>query len=209
MTQIGLVLSKVRIAIGSRTLIDQLDLSIGAGEIVTLMGPSGSGKSSLISFICGALAPGFEASGCIFLNGSQMVDLPIEKRRIGVLFQDDLLFPHMTVAQNLAFGVPQALSRVERRARVQAALAEAELDGFEDRDPMTLSGGQRARIALMRALLSEPQALLLDEPFSRLDSGLRVRIRDFTFSAIERYQIPALLVTHDPEDGSERIVHMR
>jgi len=119
-----------------------------------------------------------------------------------MLFQDALLFPHLSVAGNLAFGLPADVrDRRERRRLVDAALAEAGMDNFGDRDPATLSGGQQARIALFRALLSRPRALLLDEPFSKLDAGLRQRIRGFVFEHAKARNLPVLLVTHDRADA--------
>ena len=207
-TDSGLTLAQIRLTIDGRVLLDNLNLTVAPGEIVTLMGSSGSGKSSLIAYICGSLDPAFDAIGEVMLNGVDVIPLPIEKRRIGVLFQDDLLFAHMSVGENLAFAVPQNVSRSERRARVSAALAEAELEGFEARDPATLSGGQKSRVSLMRALLAEPQAMLLDEPFSRLDAALRDRIRSFTVQTIVARKIPALLVTHDDQDVSGRVIRL-
>ncbi|MBU4518267.1 MAG: ATP-binding cassette domain-containing protein, partial [Gammaproteobacteria bacterium] len=135
------------------------------------------------------------------LDGQRRAQLPGEARGVGILFQDDLLFPHLSVGQNLAFALPAALKgAAARRARVEQTLREIGLDGFHDRDPATLSGGQRARVSLMRALLAEPDALLLDEPFSRLDAELRAQFRSFVFEQIARQRIPTLLVTHDPDD---------
>jgi putative thiamine transport system ATP-binding protein len=116
------------------------------------------------------------------------------------LFQDDLLFPHMTVGENLLFAVP-ALPQAERLAMVSLALQRAELAGFEQRAPHTLSGGQRQRVALMRALLAKPKAILLDEPFSKLDKALRGQMRDYVYSHIAARGIPAVLVTHDRDDA--------
>jgi len=189
--------------LGGRDLVEPLDLVVEAGEIATIMGPSGCGKSSLLGFICGTLDPAFAARGQVLLDGEDVGRRPPERRRIGILFQDDLLFPHLSVAENLAFGLPAALrDREERAARVAAALAEAGLAEFGARDPATLSGGQRARIALMRTLLAEPHALLLDEPFSKLDVALRGRIRAFVFDHARANALPTLLVTHDPEDAA-------
>jgi putative thiamine transport system ATP-binding protein len=206
MTNAGLILKDVRLAIGDRTLLDGLNFCIAPGEILTLMGESGSGQSSLIAYICGSLDANFDASGAVMLDGQDMCALPIERRRVGVLFQDDMLFGHMSVGENLAFALPAGVKRSERHARVSEALIEAELGGFESRDPSTLSGGQKARVALMRALLAEPRAILLDEPFSRLDSSLRERVRNFAFTTITRRNIPALLVTHDVQDKSDRLI---
>jgi putative thiamine transport system ATP-binding protein len=205
----SLVLDGVSLWLGDRRLIGPLDLAIAPGEIATLMGPSGSGKSSLLAFICGTLDPAFRAEGRLQLAGVDLGPLPPEHRRVGILFQDDLLFPHLSVGGNLAFGLPLGLDRAARRRRVAAALSEAGLAGFEDRDPATLSGGQRARVALLRMLLSEPRTLLLDEPFNRLDSWLRSRFRRYVFKRARKRGLPVLLVTHDREDAksaSGRIV---
>jgi putative thiamine transport system ATP-binding protein len=116
------------------------------------------------------------------------------------LFQDDLLFPHMTVAENLLFAIPK-MPRAERLAMMRDALEQAERQGFEDRPPHTLSGGQRARVSLVRTLLARPNAILLDEPFNKLDAKLRASVRDYTFAQIAERKIPALLVTHDRADA--------
>jgi putative thiamine transport system ATP-binding protein len=197
-----LELKRVALSIEGRRLLGPLDLSVKPGEIATLMGPSGCGKSSLLSFLCGTLDPAFAAEGEVLLDGAPLLALPPERRRLGILFQDDLLFPHLSVGENLAFGLtPEAKGRAERRRRVEAALAEADMAGFAERDPATLSGGQRARIALLRCLLSAPRALLLDEPFSKLDSALRERFRHFVFDHARKAGLPTLLVTHDPQDA--------
>lgn len=202
----GLTLSDVTLAIAGRVLIDQLSLTVAPGEVVSVMGPSGSGKSSLVAYLSGTIDRRFDASGTVTLDGIAVDRLPVDRRRIGVLFQDDLLFAHMTVGENLAFALPQRIGGRARREHVARALVEAELEGFAARAPATLSGGQRARVALMRALLAEPRALLLDEPFARLDVALRGRIRDFTFATIVARGIPALLVTHDEQDVPGRVV---
>ncbi len=165
------------------------------------MGPSGSGKSTLLAFVSSALDPAFRARGRVVADGADVSVLPAHRRRIGILFQDDLLFPHLSVGGNLAFGLPPGGSSVERRTQIAAALAEAGLAGFEQRDPAARSGGQRARVALLRALLAKPRALLLDEPFSKLDAELRARIRDFVFARARRLGLPVLMVTHDPADA--------
>jgi len=187
-----------------RSLIAPFDLSVAPGTVATLMGPSGCGKSSLLAYVCGTLDPGVQATGQVLLDGHDVTALPPERRRIGILFQDDLLFPHLSVAENLAFGLPaKERDRRARRARIDDALAEAGLAGFGERDPTTLSGGQRARIALLRTLLARPRALLLDEPFAKLDVGLRTRFRRFVFEHVVANALPTLLVTHDPADVPE------
>ncbi|HQC73169.1 MAG TPA: ATP-binding cassette domain-containing protein, partial [Candidatus Competibacteraceae bacterium] len=143
----------------------------------------------------------FRATGTISLGTRRLDGLPPEQRRVGILFQDALLFPHLSVAENLAFGLPRGLSRDERRRRVATALHEADLTGLGEQAPATLSGGQRARAALLRTLLAEPAALLLDEPFSKLDTTLRGRMRSFVFSHARERGLPTLLVTHDPADA--------
>ncbi|MGB0497868.1 MAG: ATP-binding cassette domain-containing protein [Rubricella sp.] len=196
----GLVLDTVSIMLRGMTLV-RIDARIAPGEILTVMGPSGSGKSTLLSFVIGALSPEFQASGRVLLDGRDITTLPTAERRIGLLFQDALLFPHLSVGGNLAFALPPRMSRAARRAAIEAALCEAGLEGFAERDPATLSGGQRARIALLRALLAEPRALLLDEPFSRLDAERRGSIRNFVFRTARARGIPVILVTHDESDA--------
>ncbi|MEO3427306.1 ATP-binding cassette domain-containing protein [Pelagibius sp. CAU 1746] len=204
----SLTLSQVEIthktAQGDKHIIGPVSLTVAPGEVVTVMGPSGCGKSSLLAYICGTLAPGLSGGGRVLLNGAEVTAAPPEARHIGILFQDDLLFPHLSVAGNLAFGLPSGLrGRRARRARIEAALAEADMLAFYDRDPATLSGGQRARVALLRTLLSEPRALLLDEPFAKLDVALRARFRSFVFDHARAQGLPTLLVTHDPQDAED------
>ena len=178
-----------------------LSLAVAPGEILTLTGASGSGKSTLLNWMIGDLDPHFSAIGELWLNGVRCDTRPIEARRLGILFQDDLLFPHLSVGQNLAFALPAKIRGAQaRRQRVAQTLADIGLAGFHDRDPATLSGGQRARVSLMRTLLAEPLALLLDEPFSRLDSVLRSQFRAFVFEQIALHRMPTLMVTHDPAD---------
>jgi putative thiamine transport system ATP-binding protein len=175
-----------------------LSLVVSPGEVVTVMGPSGAGKSALLGYLSGTISPVFEASGQVKLNGRVLNDLPPEQRRVGLLFQDDLLFPHLSVAGNLGFGLKPGPNRAHI---IEAALADAGLAGFGPRDPATLSGGQRARVSLLRVLLSEPEALLLDEPFSKLDPALRAQFRHFVFERARKAGLPVLLVTHDFEDA--------
>jgi putative thiamine transport system ATP-binding protein len=174
---------------------------VAPGDVLTIMGPSGVGKSTLLAFITGTLGSDFTASGTVWLDGHDITHAAAHQRRVGILFQDDLLFPHLSVGENLAFGLPPGGSRSDRQARIDAALAEVGLDGFAPRDPATLSGGQKARVALMRMLLSEPCALLLDEPFSRLDAALRAQVREMVFDRARSRALPVLMVTHDAEDA--------
>ena len=191
-----------------RVLLKDLLFTVQPGHILTLMGPSGSGKSSVLAAIAGTLGSvaegtqALQAQASVRLNGEDISQRPTAQRGVGLLFQDPLLFAHLTVAENLLFAVPPG-PRAQRLAQVQRALAEAGLQGYGERDPATLSGGQRARVALMRALLAQPRALLLDEPFSKLDAALRDQFRAFVFEHIRARQIPAVLVTHDAADVAD------
>ncbi len=180
-------------------LLHKLKLDISAGQVHTLMGESGSGKSSLLAAVCGTLDAALRFEGTVHLDGRRIDSVPTQARRVGILFQDDLLFPHMTVRENLLFALPRG-DAAGREAQVRQALRDVEMADSLQADPATLSGGQRARVALARALLAQPQALLLDEPFSRLDAALRARMRALVFGMVQVRGIPALLVTHDAED---------
>jgi putative thiamine transport system ATP-binding protein len=195
-----LELRNVSVSLRGQKLIQAFSTTVPAGDIVTLMGPSGSGKSSLLSYIGGDLSRAFTADGNVILNDKSVLNLPPERRHMARLFQDDLLFPHMTVGENLLFAVPP-MEKAERLQMMHTALQRAELEGFANRAPHTLSGGQRQRVALMRALLAKPQAVLLDEPFSKLDKALRSQMRNYVFSHINARGIPAVLVTHDRDDA--------
>jgi putative thiamine transport system ATP-binding protein len=197
----ALELQNVSVSVGDRVLLRSLSLTIAPGEVVALLGPSGVGKSSLLAFICGVLPAGLAGAGRVLLDGEDLTARPPQRRGIGILFQDDLLFPHLSVGGNLRFGLHASVrSRRERARRVNEALDAIGLAGFADRDPATLSGGQRARVALLRVLLSQPQALLLDEPFAHLDDHTRSVVRQFVFDEVRRRRLPTLLVTHDRED---------
>lgn len=179
-----------------------LDAEIAPGEALTVMGPSGTGKSTLLAYAAGFLDPAFSARGRVLIGDTDITQLPAHRRHVGLLFQDPLLFPHLSVAGNLLFALAaDERGRRKRRAQVERALEDAELAGFGDRDPATLSGGQRARVALMRVLLANPRALLLDEPFSGLDTDLRAQIRDLVFQKARDRGLPVLLVTHDRADA--------
>lgn len=193
-----LVLDCLTVDLAGKRLV-ALDVTVRAGEVLTLMAPSGAGKSTALGAIIGTLPASFSVSGRVLLDGRDVTALPTRERRIGLLFQDDVLFPHLSVGGNLGFALPARLPN--RKARIDEALASAGLAGFADRDPATLSGGQRARVALMRSLLAEPRALLLDEPFSRLDATLRGQIRQFVFDRVRSLGLPVVLVTHDAEDA--------
>ncbi len=201
MTEEGLTLDHVSITIGGRALLE-ITQQVLPGEVLTVMGPSGSGKSALLAFIGGFLDPAFRAKGRVFVSGTELTGLPAEERHAGILFQDPLLFPHMSVAGNLAFALPEIVhGHAARRRLADEALADVGLAGFGARDPDTLSGGQKARVALARVLLSAPRALLLDEPFSKLDADLRQQMRELVFSKARESALPVVLVTHDEIDA--------
>ncbi|MFP7674744.1 ATP-binding cassette domain-containing protein [Marivita sp. S0852] len=202
MSKAGLTLQDIKIRRNGRTLVD-VSGHINPGEVLTVMGPSGSGKSTLLAYIIGTLDSGFDAQGRVILNGTDITEHAPERRRVGILFQDELLFPHLSVGENLAFGLRATVKgRANRAKQIDAALDDIGLSGFANRDPETLSGGQKARVALMRMLLSDPKALLLDEPFSRLDTERRGLIRTLVFDQARAKGLPVLLVTHDHADAS-------
>lgn len=183
-----------------RPLFAPLDLHVPGGDVMLLTAPSGAGKSTLLHWLCGTAPAELKATGSISLDGQDITRLPAEQRGIGIIFQDPLLFPHLTVAENLLFGLPRGSSRTSRQHMAESALAEVGLDGMGDRDPMTLSGGQKARVALLRSLLAEPRALLLDEPFSGLDDATRAGFARLVLDRIRTNGLPTILVSHDPRD---------
>ena len=196
----SLILDNVVIHSAHSSLCTPIDLEIQKGEIVALMGRSGCGKSTLLSAIAGHLTPHFKLQGNIKLNGTSLAPLPAHRRNIGILFQDDLLFPHLNVWQNLAFGIEASIKGEARHKQALSILQQIDLIQHKDKMPHQLSGGQRARISLMRTLLAKPKALLLDEPFNKLDAELRLAFREFVFQHIQQAQIPTLMVTHDQHD---------
>ena len=181
-------------------LLLSLNEQVKGGEILTIMGPSGSGKSSLLNWLTGTLPSGFSANGEVWLNGKSINDLPAHLRHIGVLYQDALLFSHLSVSGNIAFAMPKG-NKKQRLEKIEHALEQVGLKGIANRHPDNLSGGQQARVALLRMLLSEPKAILLDEPFSKLDTQLRVDTRELVFSQIREHKLPAIMVTHDHSDA--------
>ncbi len=194
-----LELQGVSINLGTHVLVPAFDAKVAAGEVLALMGPSGCGKSSLLSYLAGLLQPPLLGSGRILIAGHDVSRLATEQRRVGLLFQDDLLFPNLNVRDNLLFALPRG-ERQPRHAAAERALAQAGLAGFGARLPASLSGGQRARVSLLRALLAAPSVLLLDEPFSRLDAALREQMRGFVWQQLRAHQVAGVLVTHDVQD---------
>lgn len=198
----GLALRSVEIRLGERVLLS-VDAMVAPGEVLTIMGPSGSGKSTLLAYVGGFLDPAFQASGTVLIGGEDMTGKTPQERHAGILFQDPLLFPHMSVGQNLLFAIPREIrSRSVRVSSAVQMLGQMDLDGLFDHDPARLSGGQKARVALARTLLSQPRALLLDEPFSKLDVALREQMRELVFAHARERMLPVILVTHDPADAT-------
>ena len=183
-----------------KPFIKNLNLKINNGNILCVYGKSGVGKSSLINVIAGTTEDNLSFEGEIILNGKILNNIPIEKRKIGLLLQDGALFPHLTVEQNIYFGMNRKLKSKEKLNVINENLKNANMEGFQNRYPHTLSGGQKARIACLRAILSEPKALLLDEPFSSLDPEHRNTFRKFVIDKVKESKIPCLLVTHDETD---------
>jgi putative thiamine transport system ATP-binding protein len=181
-------------------LLLSLNEQVNGGEILTIMGPSGSGKSSLLNWLTGTLPSSFKANGEVWLNGQNIDNTPPHLRHIGVLYQDALLFSHLTVAGNIAFAMPKG-NKKQRLEKIEHALEQVGLKDMGNRHPDNLSGGQQARVALLRMLLSEPKAILLDEPFSKLYTQLRVDPRELVFSQIRDHKLPAIMVTHDHSDA--------
>ena len=181
-------------------LLLQLDEQIEGGDILTIMGPSGSGKSSLLNWMTGTLPSGLSATGEVWLHDQNISHLPAHLRHIGVLYQDALLFSHLSVAGNIAFAMPKG-NKKQRFGQITDALEQVGLAGMANRHPDSLSGGQQARVALLRTLLSQPKAILLDEPFSKLDSQLRAETQQLVFSQIRQHKLPTIMVTHDHSDA--------
>ena len=183
-----------------KPFIKNLNLKINNGNILCVYGKSGVGKSSLINVIAGTTEDNLSFEGEIILNGKILNYIPIEKRKIGLLLQDGALFPHLTVEQNIYFGMNRKLKSREKSFLINENLIKANMEGFQKRYPHTLSGGQKARIACLRAVLSEPEVLLLDEPFSSLDPEHRNTFRNFVIDKVKESKIPCLIVTHDETD---------
>jgi len=186
---------------GDVVALDRADLDVERGEVMALLGPSGSGKTTLLAVVAGMLAP---AEGRVTLGGRELLGEPPERRRLGMVFQDYALWPHLTVAQNVAFPLRRrGLRGPELRARVRAALDRVGLDGFDARRPAALSGGQQQRVALARAVVAEPELLLLDEPLSALDPDTRGQVRGELAALLHTLGLTTVLVTHDRDDAFE------
>jgi ABC-type Fe3+/spermidine/putrescine transport system ATPase subunit len=194
---------------GAGAVVRDLSLSIGSGEFVTLLGPSGCGKSTTLKIVAGLVAPD---RGRVALGGRDVTALPASARGVGMVFQNLALFPHLTAAENVAFGLRmRGLPRPEIRRRVHAALELVRMQGFDERVPAQLSGGQQQRVALARACAIEPAVLLLDEPLGALDRKLREEMQVEIRALTRRLGVTALFVTHDQEEAlvlSDRVAVM-
>jgi len=186
--------------------VDQVSFSAPEHCITSLLGPSGSGKSTLLRLVAGLEVPD---AGKVEIHGQDVTNTPVRERRVGFVFQNYALFRHMTVFDNVAFGLSvRRAAKSEIQGRVERLLALVQLSGYERRLPDQLSGGQRQRIALARALATEPRVLLLDEPFGALDARVRVELREWLRSMHEQTQVTTLLVTHDQEEALELSQHV-
>jgi spermidine/putrescine ABC transporter ATP-binding subunit len=184
---------------GDVKALDGVSLAIPRGEFMTLLGPSGCGKTTLLKLAAGFLAPD---SGSVAIDGKCVNDVPTYKREIGMMFQNYALFPHMSVAENIAYGLKtRRVPRQEIRRRVTEALALVKLTGMEDRKPRQLSGGQQQRVALARALVINPTVLLLDEPFSALDKNLRASMQIELREIQRKLGLTTIFVTHDQSEA--------
>lgn len=195
---------------GEFTAVDNLNLEIADGELVTLLGPSGCGKTTTLRMISGFEYP---TSGDIFFGERNVANIPPNKRDISMVFQSYALFPHMSVAENIAYGLQvKKLSKEEIHNKTYKAIEMMQLSGMENRFPNQLSGGQQQRVALARAIVIEPQVLLFDEPLSNLDAKLRITMRDELRDLQQRLKITSLYVTHDQSEAmavADKIVIMR
>jgi putative spermidine/putrescine transport system ATP-binding protein len=202
----ALLLRGLRKSFGDALAVDGVDLEVRRGEFVTLLGPSGSGKTTTLRMVAGFMAP---SGGSIEIDGSDMTRVPPYRRDVGMVFQNYALFPHMTAAQNIGFPLQMRhVSRSEITRRVADALALVKLEKFGDRYPRQLSGGQQQRIALARAVVFEPQLLLMDEPLGALDRKLREALQLEILHVSRQLGATVLYVTHDQEEAlvmSDRI----
>ena len=194
-----LELQNIRKQFNGKTVADGINLQVARGSLLAILGRSGCGKSTLLNIAAGLIAPD---DGRVLLDDTDITALPPEKRRISLMFQDYALLPHLTVLQNTAFGLKmRGTAKRQAEEAAKAMLEQVGLSGEGHRRPDTLSGGEQQRVALARALAAEPKLLLLDEPFSSLDTGLRSSLRNLTRAQAGRLNIPAVLVTHDPEEA--------
>lgn len=206
----ALALKGITRRFGEHTAVDNVSLEIAAGELLALIGASGSGKTTTLRIVAGYEIPD---TGTVTLDGRDITDLPPQNRGFGMVFQHYALFPHMSVQDNVAFGLEaRGVPKAKRLERARSALESVGLGGAGHRGIQSLSGGEQQRVALARALVIEPQVLLLDEPLSNLDPTLRQTTRDELRAMLHRVGVSALFVTHDQEDAfaiADRIAVIR
>ena len=207
---IDLQVSKIGKRFGGATVLEDLDLSVAKGEFVSLLGPSGCGKTTLLRLIAGLLQAD---SGSIHVGGRDLTNVPVHRRNISVVFQNYALFPHLTVAENVAFGLEaKRMPKAVIKQAVQNVLELVRMESFADRRVTLLSGGQQQRIAVARAIIVKPSLLLLDEPFSALDRKLRETMQIELRNLLRTLNITSIFVTHDQEEAlvmSDRVAVMR
>ncbi len=192
-------LDNLSVNYGTTQALRDFTLTINHGELVALLGPSGCGKTTVLKVVAGLLVP---ASGDVLFDGSSVLSVPAEQRGATMVFQQPLLFPYLTVAENVGFGLKmRRMKKADIAARVVQALQWVRLEGYERRKPRELSGGQEQRVALARALVTEPRVLLLDEPFSALDENLRGEMRLLVRELQQRLRITTIFVTHDQREA--------
>ncbi|MGA1515611.1 MAG: ABC transporter ATP-binding protein [Ilumatobacteraceae bacterium] len=195
-----LVVDSVSVSLGGRSVLDAVSLAVSAGEVVAVFGPSGSGKSTLLRAVAGLVEV---ESGRVVIDGVDVTGVPTHLRRVGMVFQDEQLFPHRDVAGNVAFGLEMAgVERRERESRVEELLSAVGLDGFGDRDVSTLSGGEAKRVALARSLAPRPAVLLADEPLTGLDADLHDRLAVEVGAVLRESGTTTLWVTHDRAEAA-------
>ena len=194
-------LENVSLSFSKKPLFEPFNLKIPNGDICLLQAKSGAGKTSLLRWIAGISDTDMVSEGRIYLNGCEINKLPAEKRQIGILFSEPMLFPHLTVEENIGIGITASIQRKKRDELIHDSLAKAGLRGIEKRDPLSLSTGQQTRVSLIRTVLSKPHLLLLDEPFSNLDEDIRKITVNYVLEEIKLLNIPVLMVSHDPRDN--------
>ena len=203
-----LKISGINKSFDGKRILAGVSLEVGDGEIVALIGASGSGKSTLLRIICGLESAD---DGEVMLAGENIDGIPCEKRNIGMIFQSPILYPHMNVARNLHLGISEKMSREEKDELVEQILNDVDLAGFQLRNVDELSGGEAQRVALARTLLTKPRALLMDEPFSALDTELRESLAEKTRKLLSQLDIPIIHVTHDVDEAqriADRVVRL-
>jgi len=210
LTKIAIAVQDVTVRFGESTALRSVSLAVEPGELLLLLGPSGCGKSTLLRSIAGFVTPN---AGRVLFDGQDVTELPPHQRQIGMVFQSFALFPHLSVGENVAFGLrEQRRPKAEISERIERALYDVRMSGFSERRVDQLSGGQRQRVALARALVTRPRCLLLDEPLSNLDAGLRHSMREEIRRVCKEHGLTTLYVTHDQKEAlaiADRIAVMQ